>query len=115
MPGFKLWAYFLISLPLIRQASRRANAILAKDPDHLAASFDAEDTGVLSDFLAEEDEFDRLALWRLGTWGVASVAAVALAASNVRPCTSSRRLNEPFSKRVTRFEMIDSMFLSLCP
>jgi hypothetical protein len=54
---------------------------LAKDPDHLAASFDAEDTGgVLSDFLAEEDEFDRLALWRLGTWGVASVAAVVVAA-----------------------------------
>jgi hypothetical protein len=52
---------------------------LAKDPDHLAGSFDTENTGVLSGFLAEEDEFDRRALWRLGTWGVASVAAVVVA------------------------------------
>ena len=53
---------------------------MAKDPDHLAAGFDAENTGgVLSGFLAEEDEFDRRALWRLGTWGVASVAAVVVA------------------------------------
>ena len=34
---------------------------------------------MLSGFLAEEDEFDRRALWRLGTWGVASVAAVVIA------------------------------------
>jgi hypothetical protein len=53
---------------------------LAKDPDHLAGSFDTENTGgVLSGFLAEEDEFDRRALWRLGSWGVASVAAVVVA------------------------------------
>jgi len=53
---------------------------LAKDLDHLAGSFDTDDTGgVLSGFLAEEDEFDRRALWRLGTWGVASVAAVVVA------------------------------------
>jgi hypothetical protein len=53
---------------------------LAKESDHLAASFDAENTGgVLNGFLAEEDEFDRRALWRLGTWGVASVAAVVVA------------------------------------
>jgi hypothetical protein len=53
---------------------------LAKNPDHLAGSFDTENTGgVLSGFLAEEDEFDRRALWRLGSWGVASVAAVVVA------------------------------------
>jgi hypothetical protein len=72
-------AHFLISLPLIRQALRRANQVLAKNPDHLAG-FDTENTGgVLSGFLAEEDEFDRRALWRLGTWGVASIAAVVVA------------------------------------
>ncbi|MBR1120881.1 hypothetical protein JQ628_05080 [Bradyrhizobium lablabi] len=49
---------------------------MAKDPDHLAG-FDTENTGgVLSGFLAEEDQFDRHALWRLGTWGVAAIAAV---------------------------------------
>ena len=30
-------------------------------------------------FLAEEDDFDRRALWRLGSWGVASVGAVVVA------------------------------------
>jgi hypothetical protein len=53
---------------------------LAKDPDNLAAEFETENTGgLLSGFLAEEDEFDRRALWRLGSWGVAAVGAVVVA------------------------------------
>jgi hypothetical protein len=52
---------------------------LAKIPDHLA-DFDSDDTGgVLNGLLAEEDAFDRGALWRLGSWGFAAVAAVILA------------------------------------
>jgi hypothetical protein len=34
---------------------------------------------LLSGFLAEEDDFDRRALWRLGSWGAASVGAVIVA------------------------------------
>ena len=53
---------------------------MAGDPDHLAKSFETENTGgLLSGFLAEEDTFDRRSLWRLGSWGVASVAAVVVA------------------------------------
>ena len=57
---------------------------MAKKPDqktgHLGGGFETENTGgVLTGFLAEEDEFDRRALWRLGSWGVASVGAVVLA------------------------------------
>lgn len=53
---------------------------MAKNPDHLAG-FDSENTGgVLSGFLAEEDEFDRRTLWRIGSWGVGAVAAVVVAA-----------------------------------
>ena len=53
---------------------------MAKKTDHLAGGFETENTGgVLTGFLAEEDEFDRRALWRLGSWGVASVGAVVLA------------------------------------
>ena len=53
---------------------------MAKDPDHLAGGFEPENTGgVLTGFLAEEDEFDRRALWRLGSWGAASVGAVIVA------------------------------------
>ncbi|MBR0757962.1 hypothetical protein JQ604_37775 [Bradyrhizobium jicamae] len=53
---------------------------MAKDPDNLAAEFETENTGgLLSGFLAEEDEFDRRALWRLGSWGVAAVGCVIVA------------------------------------
>lgn len=53
---------------------------MAKNPDRLAARFEAENTGgLLSGFLAEEDVFDRRTLWRLGSWGAASVGAVVLA------------------------------------
>ena len=43
--------------------------------DHLGGGFETETTG----FLAEEDEFDRRKLWRLGSWGVAATGAVVLA------------------------------------
>jgi len=53
---------------------------MAKDSDHLAGSFDTENTGgFLTGFLAEEDNFDRRMLWRLGSWGAASVGAVIVA------------------------------------
>jgi hypothetical protein len=53
---------------------------MAKNTDQLARSFETENTGgLLTDFLAEEDELDRSALWRLGSWGAASVGAVIVA------------------------------------
>jgi len=46
----------------------------------LAGAFETENTGgVLSGLLAEENEFDRSTLWRIGSWGVAAVAAVVVA------------------------------------
>jgi hypothetical protein len=54
--------------------------LMAKNADNLKGSFETENTGgVLSGFLAEEDEFDRRALWRLGSWAVGSVGAVIIA------------------------------------
>jgi hypothetical protein len=53
---------------------------MAKKPDHLAGSFETENTGgLLTGFLAEEDVFDRRSLWRLGSWGAGSVGAVVVA------------------------------------
>jgi hypothetical protein len=53
---------------------------MAGNRDHLAGSLDTENTGgLLTGFLAEEEEFDRRAMWRLGSWGVASVGAVIVA------------------------------------
>lgn len=43
-------------------------------------SFETENTdGLLNGFLADEDQFDRRTLWRLGSWGAASVGAVVVA------------------------------------
>lgn len=53
---------------------------MARDSDNLAKSFETENTsGVLSRLIGEEDEFDRRALWRLGSWAVATVGAVVVA------------------------------------
>jgi hypothetical protein len=65
--------------PVIRRGLEEGQGRLAKKPDHLA-DFEADDTGgVLSNLLAEEDEFDRRALWRIGSWGAGATAAVILA------------------------------------
>ncbi len=48
--------------------------------DHRAADFETDNTGgLLSGLLAEEDDLDRRALWRIGSWGVGAVAAVVVA------------------------------------
>ena len=53
---------------------------MAEDSDHLAGTFGTENTGgVLSGLLAEEDEFDRRALWRIGSWGAGAIGALVVA------------------------------------
>ena len=53
---------------------------MAKDSDRKRGRLEVEETGGgLSGLLAEEDEFDRRTLWRLGTWAAISVGAVVVA------------------------------------
>jgi hypothetical protein len=53
---------------------------MAKATKHLASGFETENTGgLLTGFLAEEDQLDHPSLWRLGSWGAASVGAVVVA------------------------------------
>jgi hypothetical protein len=53
---------------------------MARDSRNLSDSFEGENTGgFTSGFLAEEDELDRRALWRLGSWAVATVGAIIVA------------------------------------
>src|SRR6516164_4518775 len=53
---------------------------MAKDSDPLAGAFETgESGGILAGLLAEENEFDRRMMWRLGSWGVAAVGAVVVA------------------------------------
>src|SRR3984885_6759261 len=53
---------------------------MAKDSDKLRRGFDIGETGgALSGLLADDEELDRGALWRLGTWAAVSVGAVIVA------------------------------------
>jgi hypothetical protein len=61
---------------------------MAGKPKHLPESPDADDAG---GWLAEEDNLDRRALWRLGSWGVASVAAVIVAVMASQSSVGLRR------------------------
>jgi hypothetical protein len=65
---------------------------MAKDRDNLADRFDTDNSGGwLAGFLAEEDELDRRSLWRLGSWGVGSVAAVIVAVMASQSSIGARR------------------------
>jgi hypothetical protein len=65
---------------------------MAREPDQLAGRFETENTGgVLTGFLADEDVFDRSSLWRLGSWGAASVAAVIVALYSSQSAIGLRR------------------------
>jgi hypothetical protein len=53
---------------------------IAKDSDRSAGAPDADTTaGLLSGLLADENEFDRGLLWRIGAWGFAALGAVIVA------------------------------------
>ena len=65
---------------------------MAKDRDNLADRFDTDNSGGwLAGFLAEEDDLDRRSLWRLGSWGVGSVAAVVVAVMASQSSIGARR------------------------
>ena len=65
---------------------------MGKNPDNLAGHFEAENTGGwLDGFLADEGVLDRRALWRLGSWGVASVGCVIVALLANQSSISVRR------------------------
>src|SRR6266566_4931600 len=65
---------------------------MAKDTDDLAVRLGTENTGgLLTGFLAEENEFDRHALWRLGSWGAVTVGAVVVAALANQSSLGQRR------------------------
>jgi hypothetical protein len=61
---------------------------MAAKPDSLREGFDADDTG---GWLAGENDLDRSALWRLGWWGVGSVAAVIVAVMASQSSIGHRR------------------------
>ncbi len=61
---------------------------MAAKPDSLREGFDADDS---SGWLADENDLDRHALWRLGWWGIGSVAAVIVAVMASQSSLGHRR------------------------
>jgi hypothetical protein len=83
---------------------------MAKNTDHLARSFEIENTGgLLTGFLAEEDELDRHALWRLGSWGAASVGAVIVALLASQSSFALRRDHVAASDLVRQSQQIQAV------
>jgi len=65
---------------------------MAKDSNKKAAAFKAEKTdSMLSGLLADEKEFDRRALWRIGWWGTAAIGTVIVAVLANQGAQSWRR------------------------
>jgi hypothetical protein len=64
---------------------------MAKDRDNPADGFTDNSGGWLMGLLAEEDDLDRRSLWRLGSWGVGSVAAVVVAVMASQSSIGARR------------------------
>lgn len=82
---------------------------MARDPEHRADSFETENTGgLLSGFLADEDDFDRRSLWRLGSWGAASVGAVVVAVLASQSQMGWRREQATASDLVRQSQQIQS-------
>lgn len=65
---------------------------MAKDPKRPAGGFESENAGgFLSGFLAEENQFDRRALWRVGSWGAIAITAVTVAVMSNQSSMALRR------------------------
>jgi hypothetical protein len=83
---------------------------MAKDPDHLASSFETENTGgLLSGFLAEEDISDRGTLWRLGSWATVTVGAVVVAVLANQSSIGLRREQVAATDLVRQSQQIQSV------
>ena len=82
---------------------------MTKDSDRLAGNLGTQNTGgLLTGFLAEENEFDRSALWRLGSWGAAAVGAVVIAALANQSSLGQRREQiaaADLSRQATQLQM----------
>jgi hypothetical protein len=83
---------------------------MAKDRDNLADRFDTDNSGGwLTGFLAEEDDLDRRSLWRLGSWGVGSVAAVVVAVMASQSSIGLRRDQFAAADLVRQSQQIQSV------
>jgi hypothetical protein len=82
---------------------------VAKASDPRAGSKDADKAGLLSGLLAEENEFDRRSLFRIGSWGFAAVGAVVLAVAANQSSMGWRRDQLAASDLTRQAQQIQSL------
>jgi hypothetical protein len=84
---------------------------MVKEPVRRAASSGAakKSGGALSRFFAEENEFDRRALLRIGTWGATAVGAVTLAVMANQSSLSMRRDRSAAAELTRQAQQIQSL------
>jgi hypothetical protein len=83
---------------------------MAKDSNKTAGALKVEKRGsMLSGLLADENEFDRRALWRIGWWGAAAVAAVMVAVLANQAALGSRRDRVSASDLSRQAQLIQSL------
>jgi hypothetical protein len=80
---------------------------MAKGSGRQASDFDMDETGgALSGLLAEEDDLDRRALWRLGTWAAVAVGAVIVALITNQSSTGMRREQTAAADLIRRTQQV---------
>ncbi|WP_407154120.1 hypothetical protein [Bradyrhizobium sp. STM 3557] len=82
---------------------------MAKDSDRKAAALKAEKTdSMLSGLLADEKEFDRRALWRIGWWGTAAIGTVIVAVLANQGAQSWRRDQSSMAELARQAQLLQS-------
>lgn len=80
---------------------------MAKDRKELDTSFADDDaSGWIARFLAEEDEFDRRLMWRLGSWAAASVGALVIAIVATQQSSGLRRERAAFAELAKQSQQV---------
>lgn len=83
---------------------------MAKDSDKKAGALGAKKTGVaLSGLLAEENEFDRRTLWRIGWWGAAALSTVVVAVLANQAALDGRRDRVSSADLARQTQLIQSL------
>jgi hypothetical protein len=83
---------------------------MSRESDHSANGLEHDNTGgLMTGFLAEEEAFDRRALWRLGWWGAASVGAIIVALLANQFSSGLRREQVAASDLVRQSQQIQSI------
>ena len=86
-----------------------AKASKAKVPDLLSDSYAADDDAWLDKLIADEEESDRAMLWRLGSWGIAAVAALTVGLASGQLPGAAQRSDAAATELARQTQRLDGL------